>query len=173
MTEKTHIYLRALEPCDATLIFMWENDRNLWQYGSTQAPLSLHQIQQYIDNYNDDVFASRQLRLMICAGDTAVGSVDLYELDPIHRRAGVGIMVAEEYQHKGIARQALAAIAEYAENRLGLHQLWCECAVTNTPAVATFQSAGYTICGRLRSWIRIGHSYTDAFMLQKLLVRNS
>ncbi len=171
MSEKTHIHLRALEPSDATLIFMWENDRDLWQYGSTQAPLSLHQIQQYIDSYNDDVFASRQLRLMICEEETPVGAVDLYELDPLHRRAGVGIMIAKEHQHKGFATQALDTIADYAENRLGLHQLWCICSVTNVPAVATFQAAGYSICGRLRSWIRIGHRYIDAFTLQKLLVR--
>lgn len=66
------ISLRALEPEDATLVFMWENDRSLWQYGSTQAPLSLHQIRQYIDSYNDDVFSSCQLRLMITLHGTPV-----------------------------------------------------------------------------------------------------
>ena len=173
MTPKPHISLRALEPEDATLVFMWENDRSLWQYGSTQAPLSLHQIREYIDNYNDDVFANRQLRLMICADNIVVGTVDLYDLDPIHRRAGVGIMVAQEHQHQGIARQALDILSEYAENRLGLHQLWCECAVGNSPAVAAFEAAGYSICGRLRSWIRNGQSYCDAFKMQKLLVHIS
>ena len=171
MTITSDIYLRALEPEDATLIFMWENDSNLWQYGNAQAPLSLHQIRQYIDNYTDDVFANRQLRLMICHGDMAVGTIDLYELDPIHRRAGVGIMVAQEHQHEGIAKLALEAFARYAEDRLGLHQLWCVCAVNNIPAIATFKSAGFTISSKLRSWIRIGHSYTDAFILQKLLTR--
>ncbi|MDE7024516.1 MAG: GNAT family N-acetyltransferase [Paramuribaculum sp.] len=163
------ISLRALEPEDATLVFMWENDRSLWQYGSTQAPLSLHQIRQYIDSYNDDVFSSCQLRLMITLHGTPVGTVDLYDIDPLHRRAGLGIMVDKTHQNQGIARQAIGQMAEYARDRLGLHQLWCICATTNNAAVATFQSAGFSICGRFRSWLRSGTTYTDAFALQKLL----
>lgn len=170
MSSSVDIELRAIEPEDATLMYMWENDRELWRFGRTHAPLSLHQIREYIDGYSGDVYAEGQLRLMICAEGKSVGMVDLYDIDAVNRRAGVGIMVSKEWQHRGVGQLAIARLAEYSGNVLGLHQLWCVCGEENTPALQLFRSQGFSINGRLRSWVRIGQSYRDAYLLQRLLV---
>lgn len=170
--ENEHIRLRALEPQDATLVYMWENDSSLWPHGCTQAPLSLVQVRNYIDTYDADLYSSRQLRLMIESVEDGVvmGMVDMYDFDPMHRRAGIGIMIAPQHRGRGIGRMSLELLARYAYERLGMHQLWCVTAVGNASAIAMFRSAGYDSCGRLRSWIRIGESYEDALMMQRLLV---
>lgn len=164
-----NLQLRALEPEDASLVFVWENDRSIWQHGHTHAPLSLHQIREYINGYNGDIFAAGQLRLMICMHTQPVGMVDLYEIDPVNRRAGVGIMIAQEYRGQGMAKQTIHKLINYARHTLGLHQLWCVCAQSNLTAISAFKQCGFAINGRMRSWIRNGQSYEDAFFLQLII----
>ena len=85
----TRISLRGPEPDDLDSLYLWENDASLWPYGAMRAPLSRHQIWQYIDSYDGDVFSQRQLRMMIvdnltgrAAGSTqeTAGSVSAYSL---------------------------------------------------------------------------------------------
>ena len=82
MLRGTKITLRAVEPSDATLIYLWENDSNNWKFTNTDAPLSMFEIYQLIEEQRA-VRESGQLRLMIldCLTDTLVGAVDLYNID--------------------------------------------------------------------------------------------
>lgn len=56
------ITLRALEPVDVDTLYRWENDTRIWEAGSTLAPFSRKQLWDYIDTYDGDIYAARQLR---------------------------------------------------------------------------------------------------------------
>ena len=75
------VRLRALEPVDIDVVLQWENNTSLWQFGSTVAPMSRKILWDYIENYNPDIYASNQLRLMIddANSGTTVGMVDFYD----------------------------------------------------------------------------------------------
>ncbi|MDE6378212.1 MAG: GNAT family N-acetyltransferase, partial [Duncaniella sp.] len=121
--------------------------------------------------YDGDIFSARQLRLMIVAdttGDT-VGTVDLYDFDPVNSRCGVGILIAQPYRRRGYALRALGEIADYCRSRLSLHQLWCVVGADNHPSRELFARAGYVGAGCLRSWLRSAGRYTDAYILQLML----
>ena len=94
MLKNKNIFLRALEPTDISTIYLWENDSRLWKSSSTTAPFTRKQIWDYIQNYSADIYSQRQLRLMICLHDTTpVGLVDLFDFDPRHKRAFVGLLI--------------------------------------------------------------------------------
>lgn len=172
MITNRNISLRAPEPSDVTIMYAWENDRSNWRHGRTRAPLSMHQLDEYVRDYNPDILAAAQGRFMIVDNATgkSVGAIDLYDVDAINRRAAVGIVIDSAVRQKGFAADALNALADYASIDLGLHQLWAIVAADNLPAKALFTASGYDISGRLRSWVRInGQSYSDAFIYQKLL----
>lgn len=164
------ITLRALEPIDVDTLYRWENDPEVWDVGCTLAPYSRKQLWDYIDNYDGDIFSAKQLRLMIAlpSGET-VGTVDLYDFDPANSRCAVGILIAPEYRRKGYALHALGMLAGHCRRHLSLHQLYCIAGADNTPSRALFEAAGYTISGRLRSWLRTSGTYTDAYLYQKML----
>lgn len=169
------VNLRALEPDDIDLLYMWENDPATWDAGGTLAPYSRQQLTDYVMGYDGDIFAARQLRLMIdyTAPDGnvhTVGTVDLFDFDPANSRAGVGILVIPGYQRRGIATEALHQLAGYCRTRLSMHQLHAVTAIDNTASRRTFERAGFTPSGRLRSWLRhTEHRYIDAFIYQKML----
>lgn len=165
------ILLRALEPEDLEFLFIWENDTAMWHYGNNIAPFSHTLLADYIANYDGDIFKSHQLRFMIVpiGSDTPVGMIDLYDFDAINRRAGVGIMIDPAHQSKGYAQAALFVLCRYCYFRLGMHQLYAIMATDNDKSITIFERSKFNTCGKLRSWLRNGEKYTDAYIMQRLL----
>lgn len=156
------IRLRALEPDDVDCIYLWENASGMWRHGYSPAPLSRHQIWEYVHNYDADPFAAGQLRLMISIDRKPVGAVDLYEVDRMNRRAMVGIMVAPEYRRRGYGRAALDELGRYCFDVLGLEQLAAIVESSNESSRRLFVSAGYAEEAKLTRWFRRGAEYSDA-----------
>src|SRR5659263_158131 len=109
------IHLRALEPEDLDYLYRWENDDKLWAFGSTLTPFSKFVLRQYIENSGQDLYEAKQLRLVIVetATETPIGTIDLYDFDPFHLRAGIGILIDSAYQKQGFASEALELLKGY------------------------------------------------------------
>lgn len=238
------IRLRAVEPEDAELIHMWENDPDVWAVSGTTEPFSHEQIRQFVERQlqGGDLFRTGQLRLMIetrgasegtgkrtnqeackdshgaregaCkanneAGEETgaawidgagtktgtpgaegnigapgaedkigtvphsartVGTVDLFEYDPLHSRAGLGILIyGSENLRRGYARDAVETLCRYARERLRLHQLWCSVTANNTASLELFRKAGFIESGTKRDWLWSPEGYLDEILFQKIL----
>ena len=122
MLNSNKLKLRAVEPEDLDLMYLVENDTELWQFGQASVPFSHYALKQYIAESTNDFFHDRQLRLVLETADgNSVGFVDLQKYDPQHHRAEVGIVVVPEKQRQGLATEALRLLAGYVSNHLGIH----------------------------------------------------
>lgn len=164
------IRLRALEPEDLELLYRIENDRELWECGTTNVPYSRHVLNQYILSAQNNIFADGQVRLMVenKVGEV-VGVADLVNFSPRHQRAEVGLVVLPDYRRKGYAAAILHRLMDHSRRILHLHQLYVCVSVDNAPSVALFQKAGFSITARLTDWLRTGDGYADAFWMQRVL----
>lgn len=164
------VNLRAPELSDVDRIFLWENDPGFFEVLPNAAPLSRHQVWEYVRSYQADPFSSHELRQMIVRAEdnTTIGYLDLFEFDPVNRRAGVAVYIDEEYRRRGYAHAALETVEQYCTHTLAIHQLWAIVAIDNEPSRRLFVSAGFKPAGRLRSWLRRRLLYTDALIFQKL-----
>lgn len=163
------ITLRAMEPEDVDAIYRWENDPTVWVDSAAHQPFSRHALTRFIDeNSGADIYSCRQLRLMADREGIAVGCVDLFDFEPHHGRAGVGIIVDSHYRRQGIGLQMLTALDIFTREHLLLHQLHCTIAVNNTASIALFEKAGYHRCGTLDQWIYDKSSWINAYIYQKI-----
>ncbi|MDR1526777.1 MAG: GNAT family N-acetyltransferase [Dysgonamonadaceae bacterium] len=165
------IVLRAVEPEDLDWLYRWENDPELWRYGSTLTPYSRFTLREYLSNaISRDIFQSRQLRLMIVekASQRPVGTVDLYDFEPVHLRAGTGILLDSDYRRRGFGLQALQLMQEYASRILMLKQLYAFIPAGNRPSYRLFQKSGYVEAGLLKSWIQTADGFLDTYLMQWL-----
>jgi diamine N-acetyltransferase len=165
------VYLRPLEADDLDFLYALENDPAVWSVSDTLAPVSRYTLRQYLDNAAADFHEVRQLRLVLCATATgaAVGTVDLFGFEPLHQRAGVGILVLAAQRRHGYARAALALLRPYARQVLRLHQLHCTIGADNLASLKVFEAAGYTTIGVRREWLRTPDGWQDAVEMQQLL----
>lgn len=118
---------------------------------------------------DQDVYAQRQLRLIIEHKETnkEMGCVDLYDFDPTHDRAGVGILIADKkYRNKGFASEAVSLIIDYAFFTLNLHQLYCAILTDNADSLKLFQKHGFQVIGEKEDWIKEGTQFKNEFTLQ-------
>jgi diamine N-acetyltransferase len=174
MLKAENIRLRAVEPGDIDLLYDWENDPEVWHVSNTLAPYSRYQIEQYVLSAGNDVFGSRQLRLIIDLNNedntwTSAGSIDLFEIDPLNRRAGVGILIAGPFRNQGIASHAIDAIITYAADTLMLHQLYCNISEDNLQSIHIFEKAGFNRCGEKQDWLITPLGWKDEYLYQLFL----
>lgn len=171
--ENETIRLRALEPEDLELLYRWENNPELWSLGNTMSPYSRYILKEYIRESHRDIFEVKQLRLMIelCSTGAAIGTVDLYDFEPHHRRAGVGILIDPLYQRNGFAAQAMCVLMDYAFKYLKLYQLYVHIPIGNEASKALFTRCGFVISGILKDWVMTENGYSDVLIMQKVKAR--
>jgi Acetyltransferases, including N-acetylases of ribosomal proteins len=117
-----------------------------------------------------DIYQSKQLRLMIDLVEekVTIGTIDLYDIDAHNRRAGIGILIDDDYRRRGFAKQALELMSNYAFDFLYLHQIYAYIAQSNTNSISLFEKAGYQSVGILKDWLQRGEEFEDVYLSQLL-----
>jgi len=164
------IHLRALEPEDLLALEKIENDSAYWKYSNQTEPFSRVLLNQFIREQQQDIFQVRQKRFVISNQDKILlGCIDLFDFEPLHRRAGVGLYLLQEYRNKGIGSKALGLLAEYAKNILQLKTLYANIAIENMASKSLFQSAGFSQSGLKKEWNLYQGEFHDEYLYQKTL----
>jgi len=161
--------LRALETSDLDFLYQLENDVQVWRVSNTVTPYSKAILQQYLENAAADIYSARQLRLLICSlNQERVGVIDLYDFEPLHRRAGIGILIHPDLRQQQYARNALDLFLHYCQHILLLHQVYCTIPVSNQPSQYLFERAGFTLIGLRQQWLKTPTGWEDVQEYQKI-----
>ncbi|MEW6467382.1 MAG: GNAT family N-acetyltransferase [Bacteroidota bacterium] len=169
MLNGKNIRLRALEPSDIDMLYKWENDPAIWQVSNTLTPYSRFVLEQYIANSHQDIYTAKQLRLVIqLAKDlSCIGCIDIFDFDPRHHRAGIGVLIADEKERQnGYATEALQLLLDYCFKTLQLHQVYCNVSKSNTASLHLFKKHGFEITGTKKDWNRNGTGWEDEYLMQ-------
>lgn len=169
--ENNEIRLRALEPEDLDLLYKWENNTHLWIHGNTLSPYSKLALREYIsDTQQTDIYQSKQLRLMIelKSNNAVIGTVDIYDFDFHHGKAGIGILIDNDHRQCNYATETLVLIQEYVFGFLRINQLYAFVANDNNNSIKLFEKCGYKQSGLLNQWIYCSDQYKDVRIYQLL-----
>ena len=163
-----HINLRALEPTDLPFLYQIENNELNWAVSNTHKPFSKFLLKQYLENAQQDIYEAKQLRLLITErkNDVSVGFIDLFDYEPKHRRAGIGILIHPEYENKGVASEALKQLIEYAFTHIDIHQLYANITEDNLKSIALFEKFNFKKVGVKKDWIYVNGTYKNELLFQ-------
>jgi len=169
--QNKNISLRAPEPEDLELLYQWENDTSVWQAGNTTSPFSKYILRQFIENSHKDIYETKQQRFMIDLHtkiiEQAIGTIDLFDYNPFHERAGIGILIMnKELRQMGYASEALEALINYSFEILKLHQLFANVDVENSASLKLFEKHGFKITGEKKEWNKAPAGRKDEYFLQ-------
>ena len=182
------IKLRKIEPSDLPFLYQWENDATMWADSDTHNPLSRHDLHQYIENTTGDIYRDGQLRLIIedsqlltlnsqlsytsSASDRSseseirtsiLGCIDLFDFDARNRKAAIGMYIAPDARGKGVGKQAVQLLLDYAFGFLYLRMVYAIISVHNTACSHIYEQMGFTPSSPLANWTLEG----DAILWQK------
>jgi len=168
--QNQYIKLRALESEDLEFLFSTENNTDFWEVSSTLTPFSKDVLRQYIANAHQDIYEAKQLRLVIVStsNNQIFGLIDLFDFNPQHLRAGIGILILKKFQNKGYATEALKLFINYAFTQLNLHQLYANIPTSNGNSIDLFKKLSFQLTGTKKDWIRSSGIYKDVHLYQLL-----
>ena len=160
--------LRALEPEDLEFLYTIENNESFWEISHTQTPFSKYLLKQYLENAYLDIFEAKQLRLLIEEKSTKrqIGLIDLFDFNPQHKRAGIGILIHPNFQKNGFAFEALSILIDYAFKYLNLHQLYANITATNSKSISLFTKHKFKKVGIKKDWILSEGKFKDEILFQ-------
>lgn len=168
-----NIHLRALEPEDLDFLYEIENNESIWKVSNTQTPYSKWVLKNYLENAHLDIYEAKQLRLVIVLSETneTVGCIDMFDFDAKNSRAGIGIIISENYRNQGIGKETLQLISNYAFTNLNLHQLFANITVNNEASLLLFSNFGFQKIGIKKDWNNIKGAFVDEALFQFINVK--
>ena len=169
--ENKKILLRQLEPEDLETLYIWENDISIWRVTNTIVPYSRYALKQYLENSHKDIFETGQLRLMIEDKATIrpIGTIDLFNFDPMNARIAIGIMIyTETDRRKGFANEAMNLTVDYCFNILQLHQVYCNVDENNTGSIKMLLKLCFEQIGIKKQWLKTNRGWQNETMFQKI-----
>ena len=164
------VNLRALEPEDLEFLYTSENDESLWEMSHTQTPFSKFILKQYLENAHLDIYEAKQLRLIIEQNSSKkrVGMIDLFDFNPQHKRAGIGIFIHKDYQNKGFASESLQLLINYSFKHLQLHLLYANISEENQKSILLFQKHDFKKIGVKKDWNFIDGKFKNEILFQHI-----
>jgi len=162
------IKLRALEPEDLDFLYQIENNSSFWEVSHTQTPFSKFILKQYIENAHLDIYEAKQVRFIIEENTSkkAIGTIDIFDFNPQHKRAGIGVLIHPNFQEKGYATEALSILIQYCFSSLNLHQLYANITSDNSKSIQLFTKYNFTKVGVKKDWIFSKGKFKDEVLYQ-------
>jgi RimJ/RimL family protein N-acetyltransferase len=160
--------LRPLRAADRVVSVRWRNDPdirdNILGY---RFPITEEMEAEWVDAVLKDQSRSRIVLAIEDKSDgTFVGFVYLNNIDWFSRNAEFGILIGERSRHgKGLARDALALIVDYAFEMLNLHKLYLRVVAFNKRALRLYRAFGFAQEGIQREQAFLRGRYHDVVFM--------
>jgi RimJ/RimL family protein N-acetyltransferase len=145
------IQLKVIEPADLPKVYEWKNDYELaGMINAHPLPTATHQVQEWFEKNQAD---KNQVLfgIYLTEGMKFLGIIRLMFIDWINSNADLGIYIGEKNcRGKGIGKEAVALIVNYAFKDLNLHKINLKVSEANTGAAATYKACGFKTEGILK-----------------------
>ena len=106
---------------------------------------------------------------MILSDDKPIGQVGLLDRNDGNKNAELYIVIGEaNFRGKGLGKEALKFIRDYAFNDLKLHRIQCHVHADNIRAVKLYEKFGFKHEGLLKENIFHNGKYTDELVMALL-----
>ena len=92
--------------------------------------------------------------------------MELVEIDHVHRRAEFQIIIAPEFQGKGIASRATLQAIEYGFGVLNLYKIVLIVDKENVKAIHIYKKFGFEVEGELKHEFFINGQYRDVVRMR-------
>ena len=158
------IKLRQFETSDLETYRGWVNDPKIGRLLGRIESVTKTEHERWYDNLMDNVNARV---FAIETNYEYIGNVWLWNIEKMHRKAEVRIVIGAE-QGKGYGAQALDLITKYAFEKMNLNRLYAYVFEYNKRAKNAFESSGFIEEGLLKSDRIINGEYVDTYIMAKV-----
>lgn len=101
--------------------------------------------------------------------DKALGFIQVSDLDPVDRRADLGICLLRQCRGQGLGSKAITLIAAYLRDTWAVRKLCLRVRADNAVAIRCYERNGFERCGCLRQHVFIEGRWHDIILMERFL----
>ena len=161
------VQLRPLEREDLRFVHLLDNNASVMRYWFEEPFETFAELSSLYDQHVHD---QNERRFIVMEGSTRVGLVELVEINLIHRRAEIQIIIDPNFQGRGLASKAMRLALDYGFKVLNLYKVYLYVDKVNAKAVHIYDKLGFMTEGELVDEFFSSGAYRTAlrmYMLQK------
>jgi len=164
------IYLRPGEREDIPLFVTWMNDDRTTRTLGLIAPISKASEEQWFDGMLAEQGKSSYFFVAcLLADERPIGTLSLFDFQPIHGSACLGILVGDPAdRRRGYGTDMLRALLGFGFRRLRLERVWLDVYDFNPGARRVYERVGFVLEGTLRHAIYRDGRYVDVHRMSIL-----
>ncbi len=147
------IYLRAIEPDDAKLIYHWrQNHKIVDKLGGNIRFISMEREQQWATSKSLDDSSGIYFGICLKDDDTLIGYGSINSVDMNNLKAQLGGVIIGDIQHrgKGLGKEAHQLIVQFAFRELPINRLYGYCLEQHDISHRLMKGLGMSFEGTLR-----------------------
>jgi len=165
--ETERLFLRALTAADATDAYAgWMNDPSVNRHLESRfATLAKPDLVRFIDACNADP-STHLFGIFLRDGDAHIGNIKLGPVNAYHGLGDIGLVIgSSSHWGKGYAREAIAALTQFAHGMLALEKVTASCYGSNVGSRKAFVAAGFVVEGVRHRHFRSDDGREDGIMM--------
>lgn len=162
------VRLGGFLPADKEPLFQWINDPEIVRFNAAYHPVNWAQHCAWWDSLNNSE-TKRSFAIRLLDQDRIIGTAQLTEIQPVHRRAEVSIRIGEQSdRQRGAGSDALRLLARYAFDHQNLHRIFTYVWADNLRAIRAYENAGFRREGVLAQHVFIAGEWKDVAIMAVL-----
>jgi RimJ/RimL family protein N-acetyltransferase len=159
--------LRAHVAGDAEALFAILSDAQAMRYWSAPPMAEVTEAAALVARAHEHAASGLGLRWAVCAreGGAVIGSVSLFRFDAQNARAEIGYILGRPWWGRGLMREALTAVIDFAFGELDLRRIEADTDPRNEASVGLLERLGFVREGLLRErWVVAGEVSDSAYL---------
>lgn len=101
--------------------------------------------------------------------DSAAGYLQFSGINPVDRKAELGICLAPARQKHGMGREAIELAAAHLHQTWNIRKLHLRVVSTNTGAIRCYLACGFAECGRYKEDVFLDGAFHDVVLMERFL----
>ncbi|MCT4705627.1 spermidine N1-acetyltransferase [Enterobacteriaceae bacterium H11S18] len=162
MSTELSIRLRPLEREDLRFVHQLDNNASVMRYWFEEPYEAFVELS---DLYDKHIHDQSERRFVVESNGEKAGLVELVEINHVHRRAEFQIIIAPDFQGKGLASRAAKLAMDYGFSVLNLYKLYLIVDKENAKAVHIYKKLGFMVEGELIHEFFINGEYRNTIRM--------
>ncbi|RMX02589.1 spermidine N1-acetyltransferase [Corticibacter populi] len=159
MPSELDVRLRPLERDDLHFVHQMDNNASVMRYWFEEP---FETFAELTSLYEQHIHDQGERRFVVEFASQKAGLVELVEIDHVHRRAEFQIIIAPDFQGKGLATRATRLAMDYGFSVLNLYKLYLIVDKENHRAIHVYTKLGFKVEGELIHEFFINGEYRNA-----------
>jgi ribosomal-protein-alanine N-acetyltransferase len=165
------LFLRKLTKNDAEEIFFLRSNEDVLRYLGREPAKSIAEAEDFITKIikvvdeNESIFWG----ITLLSDETKIiGTICLWNLQKDNYRGEIGYVLHPAYWGKGIMKEAINSVVEYAFDRLQLHSIEAHLSPDNIASSSVLEKTGFVKEGHLKENVYFKGKFGDTLIYSRL-----